>query len=246
MKTSSKMPININQAHLWLIYPDMITDPDILKSFHAILSDEEQEQHRKFVFEKDRYIYLVAHAFVRFCLSQYAEVEPAEWIFRKNRYGKPYTDHCINGLPLKYNLSHTHGLIACIVTLQHEVGVDVERIVQDESRIEIAESYFSDIEYDVLAALSFDDQNRRFYDYWTLKEAYIKAKGAGLSIPLDSFVFNFNGVAPIQISFRDNLHDNPHRWNFYLYEFERKHICAVAIECDDIPVELIIKDGKLE
>jgi 4'-phosphopantetheinyl transferase len=245
LKASAKLPIDMHQAHLWFIFPDKVADAGVLSSFYEILSDEEQLQQQRFVFEYDRHRYLVAHAFVRLCLSRYADVKPDQWVFQKNRYGKPHTDYRVNGLPLRFNLSHTNGLIACIVTVGHEVGVDVERIAWNESRMGIAERYFSPEEYDDIASLPLDYRNKRFYNYWTLKEAYIKARGFGLSMPLDTFFFRFDDNAPARISFRDTVHDYPHRWNFYLHELERKYMCAVAIECGDVPVKLVMKENVL-
>jgi 4'-phosphopantetheinyl transferase len=244
MKESEKLPIDIHQVHLWYAHPELVKDADMLNLFFNILSEEEQSQQCRFVFEKDRHRYLVAHAFVRMCLSRYADVEPGKWVFQKNNYGKPYTNYSVNGLPLKFNLSHTNGLIACVVTLQHEVGVDVECIVHDQSGIEIAERYFSREEYIDIVSLPPVSRHKRFYNYWTLKEAYIKAKGVGLSMPMDKFIFRFDSCAPVQISFCDDVCDHSGRWKFILYDVEQKYTCAVAIECGDVPINVITMESR--
>jgi 4'-phosphopantetheinyl transferase len=239
MRVSHLLPIDVNQAHLWRVNPESIKDDGVLRSFVTMLSNEERERQRKFIFEKDRHLYLVAHAFVRFCLSRYADVEPERWIFRKNRYGKPFIDNSIYGLPLQFNLSHTHGYITCAITVQHQVGVDVERIEWDESKMGIAERYFSNVEYDDLRSLPHNIQAKRFFHYWTLKEAYVKAKGMGLSLPLDSFYFICDEYSP-KIFFRNAMHDRPDGWSFFLNELDDMYMCAVAVECGEIPCALII------
>lgn len=238
---SEIIPIDMSQAHLWLIAPERVTDADLLSSLFEFLSFEERLQQNKYLFKKDRHQYLVAHAFLRLCLSQYIDVKSDQWTFHKNRYGKPYTDCLINGLPLKFNLSHTNGLVACIITVQHEVGVDVEYVVRDETRREIAERYFSPEEYHDMSLLSPEGQDKKFYDYWTLKEAYIKAIGRGLYMPLDAFFFKFEDNSRIKISFRDTVNNQSDQWIFYLHELEQKFMCAVAIECGDVSVELVMK-----
>ncbi len=245
MEELELLQINNNQAHLWYICPEKVADVDKFKSFFEVLSEQEKSRQQKFVFEKDRHLFLVAHAFVRFCLSKYAAVKPEEWTFRENEYGKPYVDYKINGFPLKYNLSHTEGLIACLITLQHEVGVDVESVRVDKDRLDIAERFFSRDEFLDLKSIRPDLRHKRFCEYWTLKEAYVKARGIGISLSLDKFFFSLNKKDDIRISFYDDRYDKGDGWQFSLSELKDKFICASAIKSNGIPVTVTITEEEL-
>jgi 4'-phosphopantetheinyl transferase len=122
----------------------------------GILSDEELQRYRAFHFERDRAAYLTAHALTRRALSRYADVAPPDWQFAKGPCGKPEIANPLDRR-LGFNLSHTHGLVACAVGWECEVGIDVERINRE-----------------INPAVSF-------FEEWTLKEAYLKALGVGLT-----------------------------------------------------------------
>jgi 4'-phosphopantetheinyl transferase len=235
-------PIRISntEAHLWYIFPEAVTNQELLRSWFEMLSDEEKGRQQKFVFEKDRHLFLVAHAFVRTCLSRYCEVTPEQWVFSQNKYGKPFIDCSHLDRPFNFSLSHTQGLIACLVTVAHQVGVDVEHILRKDSKIGIAERYFTQEEVNDILSYPSNERAIRFYEYWTLKEAYIKAKGMGLSIPLHTCRFQISDSRAIQVVFDREREDDPKRWKFDLYRINPGHICAVAIECEK-PEEMAIK-----
>lgn len=244
MTSSSLTQISDTQAHLWYVFPERVTDDTLLKSCFELLSDEERAQQQRFVFEKDRHLYLVAHALVRTCLSRYMDVKPEHWVFKKNQYGKPFIDYPDAGHPIQFSLSHTKGFVACLVTSHHNVGVDVEHMAFNDRKLDIARSYFSQDEVQNLLSSPVDRQHIRFYEYWTLKEAYIKAKGAGLSIPLDKFSFQLDEGKGIKISFIQDLYDNPSQWHFCLYRLTPNHMCAVAVESEK-PIEICCFDASL-
>lgn len=244
MNPPQAMPMKENEAHLWLVRPERFMETETLDFFYEILSDEEKKQQQKFIFEKDRHLYLIAHAFCRWCLSRYADLSPEEWAFKKSRHGKPYTEYCFQGKPLQFNLSHTNGLVGCVIALVHEVGVDVECIRFDQRKMAVAEKHFSRREFHDLERCPLDERPKRFYQYWTLKEAFSKAKGAGLSIPLDRFTFRFDNGSSARIDFDPGIPENPEQWDFWLYEPGRNHICAVAVERGNFPVTVCLKDEK--
>lgn len=236
--------INLGQAHLWYVSPDEYYDEESLDYFNNILSEEDKSQLKKFIFPKDRHLYLVAHAFLRTCLSKYADVKPEEWIFYRTDNGKPFTDYSINSLPLTFNLSHTAGMIVCIITLEHPAGVDVERIRPDKNMTGIAERFFAAEELQDIKALPAEEQHKRFYEYWTLKESFIKAKGDGLSIGLDSFYFIIDNNCPIRIFFRKDLQEDPGNWRFFNFMITENYICSVAVRSMNDPVELCIPQNN--
>src|SRR6185295_18612851 len=120
----------------------------------------------------------------RTTLSHYAAVDPTAWQFARNRRGRPEISGPLGVAPLRFNLSNTAGLIACLVTLGVDVGVDVEDTHRRGETVRIANRFFSASEVAALEALPPERQRQRFFEYWTLKESYIKARGMGLAIPL--------------------------------------------------------------
>lgn len=171
--------------HIHLLQPDGYVDA----ASENILNLEECQQAQAFRFPRDRDLYVAAHLFLRQVLSRYAPVSPDGWQFSRNAYGKPTIANPAQGW-LQFNLSHTHGLIACAVARDRAVGVDVESIRNLNNLPGLCQYAFAPVETaDVLAAPSQQAQTERFFSYWTLKEAYIKARGMGLSLPLQQFTF---------------------------------------------------------
>lgn len=204
------------------------TGPDVLSHCTNLVSEGEQERCDRFVFEKDRRLYLLAHGMLRKVLSRYAPAAPQAWSFESNRYGKPEISDPPLERRLRFNLSHTDGLVACAVTTEVDVGVDVEdarRMVEVES---LAPRFFSAPEAEALLRLPAAEQQDRFFDYWTLKEAYIKARGMGLSIPLADFSFDLQSE-PIRIAFAETLQDDPARWQFVRIHAGPHHKLSVAV-----------------
>ena len=131
--------------------------------------------------------------------------------------------------PVRFNLTHTEGLIACAVVLEHDVGVDVEDMERKAITPGLAERFFSGREVEDLCNLPEPEKRDRFYDYWTLKESYIKARGMGLSIPLEQFSFHIADNRALRISFGPRLNDDPNRWRFWLMRPTRRHKAALSV-----------------
>lgn len=218
-----------NEIHVWLAFPEAIRDPDLLRAYHEMLSEAERARRRRFAFEKGRHEFLVSHALLRSVLSVYGEAEPAAWRFVTNRYGRPELVPEQREPPLRFNLSHTDKLIACAVVLEREIGVDVEWTGRRGQTVAIADRYFSQAEVRALRALPVARQRERFFSYWTLKESYIKARGMGLSLPLDRFSFLLDEAPPIRIAFDPRLRDDPQRWQFDLRRPTPEHVLALGI-----------------
>lgn len=158
------------------------------KRLQQVLSSDEQARARRFHFERDRRHFIVARGLLRLILSCYLDLEPSELRFRYSPHGKPSLIMMPNQKILSFNTSHCDGFALYAVTWKREIGVDVERIRTDFAYEPIAERFFSPREKAVLNALEAEQVKRKaFFDCWTRKEAYIKAKGKGLSLPLDHF-----------------------------------------------------------
>ncbi|MET0379438.1 MAG: 4'-phosphopantetheinyl transferase superfamily protein [Spongiibacteraceae bacterium] len=195
----------------------------------VFLDEEELAHSRRLRFPQHQREYILSHALLRTTLSHYADVAPTQWSFLRNAFGKPYLIETIGAERLRFNLSHTHGLSVCAVALDVDLGVDVEFHANRESLLEVADHYFSPREIADLRALPKAIQGDVFFRYWTLKESYIKARGEGLSIPLDSFSFHFPADAAVE--FIDHTNTNAvNAWQFQWMEPSPLHSAAVAIK----------------
>jgi 4'-phosphopantetheinyl transferase len=229
-----------SEARVWYVFPDAVTDPGLLRAYQALLSAEETARQRRFRFDKLRHDYAIGCALLRTTLSRYADVDPAAWSFVKGAYGRPEIANPKSIPMLRFNLSHTEGLIACVVVLERDVGIDVEDTGRHGDVLELADRFFSSKEVAALHALSQAAQKRRFFEYWTLKEAYLKARGTGLSVPLNQFSFRLEGPA-VRICFDSPLGDDVSKWQFALFRPTARHQLAVGIRRereDDLHIRL--------
>lgn len=225
------------EAHLWLFRYHGVDDPSLLAAFRDLLDDEERARMDRYMMERSRREFLATHALARSTLSRYAGVAPRNWRFRSNAYGRP---EIANGgaLPsLRFNLSNCDGLVACLVALDREIGVDVEDLERRGPNLGVADRYFAPLEVASLRALPEHAQRRRFFDYWTLKESYIKARGMGLAIPLHHFWFTVEPPpAPVRIAFDERLPDDPSSWQFDQLAPSERYLVATAIRRSPGPV----------
>jgi len=152
-----------------------------------ILSPEEQSRASKFFFEKDRLQFILTHWALRHILASILEVTPADLQFDQNPYGKPELHKPVTNGPIQFSLSHSGDVAIVTVSRGIEVGVDVEQINVEFNHEDITRQYFTSRESGYLQSISAGDRREIFYRIWTGKEAFIKAKGLGLSFPLDSF-----------------------------------------------------------
>jgi 4'-phosphopantetheinyl transferase len=224
---------------LWCFFYEDLADPKLWDSYAALMTPEERARHGRYLFEKDRRLFLATRALVRSVLSRYADVAPSDWRFAEGERGKPYIASPLCTPALHFNLSNTFGLVVCAVSLAHrELGVDAEFLERPGQTVAIADHYFATIETAALRALPGEDQRERFFCYWTLKESYIKARGLGLALPLGQFAFLLDQGPEIGIVFDPRLLDSPARWRFALLRAGARHLVAVGAATDGVPLSL--------
>lgn len=161
--------------------------PAAVASATAVLSLEEQERGARFAFVRDRSRYTVAHAWLRRLLGTRLGVRPEAVELVYGTYGKPALAPRFAASALHFNLSCSQNLAACVFTSGREIGVDIERILPLAAVAPIGDRFFSQREQASYHALSELDKALGFFNCWTRKEAFIKALGVGLSLPLDTF-----------------------------------------------------------
>lgn len=214
---------------LWL-WP-LVQDAD-----PAILSAEERARADLFVYPRDAVAYRTAHVWLRQILGGYVGEDPATLDFVMEGNGKP----ALPGGPA-FNLSHSGGWAALAVTPTARVGVDIEahRVVEPE----VAERFFSQAERHDLASLAGDQWRDAFFHCWTRKEAFVKAVGAGLSLPLDSFdVTILTDTTP---RIRRIEGGRAGDWSLIDLPLGPGFAGAVAVEAFGQPVHLTLREGRM-
>lgn len=217
---------------LWYAWLDQTADGALREEYLALLTGDELARYRRFVFDKDRHQFLVARALCRCALSHYAGVAPVDWRFEQNVYGKPNIVEPA-GVSLSFNVSHSHGLVACVVAGERRVGLDVECLDRKMSGLPLARRYFADEEVAALEAAPADRQHAEFFRFWTLKESYIKAHGRGLSIPLRSFAFHRQSQQPWRLAYHAADGEDPLDWQFATLDLAGRYLVALAIDVAD-------------
>lgn len=217
----------ISNIDLWFCNYENAKNDLLLEQYYNLMNFQERKKYDRFHFNVNRHQYLVTRALVRTVLSTYSpEISPKEWQFHTNKFGKPFiANSSLNNL-LHFNISHTNKLIVLAVSKQPYIGVDVEYMKKNDKIIEIANRYFAPQELKLLLNKGIKEQACCFYDLWTLKESYIKAKGGGLSIPLNEFYFTF--LNQIKINFSPTLDDDCGNWQFWKFDLGSSHKLAIA------------------
>jgi 4'-phosphopantetheinyl transferase len=219
----------IEEVHIWSASTDDVRALRATRTFEAWLSDDEIERYRRFRRAGDRERFLLARATLRHALSQYADVEPERWRFVTARGGRPELDAPFDALGLRFNVSHTPGLVACLMSGTVSGGVDVEGLDRVPDVFKLAPIGCSSAEREELAGLPPAAANSRFYELWTLKEAYVKARGTGLKLPLNRVTFAGGGGEPIRVRFDAPVEDDPQQWQFALWRPSPRHQGALAL-----------------
>jgi 4'-phosphopantetheinyl transferase len=225
--------IRQSDVHLWWLETQSLSE-DVIASTDEILSPDERIRRDRFRFPSDRRDFALAHDLLRRSLSIYIatfkSVSPSDWRFKADAFGKPTIDSDDPNLSrLSFSLTHTRGLVACGVTLDAPLGVDVERANQSFDIMEIARAHYSATEAASIEALSPDRRRTRFTELWTLKEAYLKAIGTGLSGSLSSAAFAFEQPNTILFEIEGVRQPN---WRFALIELDSISRLAVAMRWD--------------
>jgi 4'-phosphopantetheinyl transferase len=223
------------EAHIHYVLLDEAKGPDLERAYHALMNEDEARRHARYRFEKNRHEFLLTRALVRTTLSRYADVDPRDWQFASNKHGCPEVAGPAGAPKLEFNLSNTTGLVAIIVARSMHVGVDVEWMDRRTETVGIADRYFSKLEVAALRALPEDRQRYRFFQYWTLKESYIKGRKMGLAIPLQKFSFRLDQGDEIGIDIDPSLGDDASSWHFMQAAPSPAHLLSAAARSREKP-----------
>jgi len=166
-----------SEVHIWRVK----TNQSNTRALEPCLSEAERAHSRRFRFLEDRHEFIVARGFRRYLLSRYLRLPPSVLQFHHGPYGKPELAHELNKGRITFNISHSCGVILAAISVDREVGIDIEFLDSRVEFREFASLVFSSAEITRLSQLRMDEQQRSYFQHWTRKEAFVKASGEGIS-----------------------------------------------------------------
>jgi len=221
-----------NHVDVWRVRLNL--PKGVLDQLDVTLSQEEKERAARFHFAADRDHFIAAHGCLRDVLTRYLHCEPHQLSFSKGSYGKPV----LHDQPLEFNLSHSGDFALIAIAPERKVGVDVERIRSGISSHVIAQQYFSTSEFAELQSLPLEQREAAFFTCWTRKEAYIKAQGLGLSLPLESFDVSLTPNEPALLRATRPDPEEANRWTLFALMIDPCYQAAVAAKGQGLELRL--------
>ncbi|MFI5177370.1 MAG: 4'-phosphopantetheinyl transferase family protein [Vicinamibacterales bacterium] len=198
----------------------------------ALLSPAERVRHDSYRHESDRAMFLAGRLMARTLVARALGTGPRDWRWRDGPRGRP--EIAAPDTPLTFNLAHSAGLVACALALGRQVGVDVEDRERRPVDRQVVPRYCAPDERRDIEAQGPGSWHDRFLLYWTLKEAYLKARGLGIALQLAEISFTLEAGAP-RVAFLRSLAGTDDRWAFHLARPTPRHVLAVAASCADRP-----------
>lgn len=217
------------EVQLWV---DSLEAPvEQILALRQTLAADELARAKRFYFEQDRRRFIVARGLLRQLLGRYLAMPPQDLRFTYSDHGKPAILEAQNPHALQFNLSHAGEMMLIGVTRGRAIGVDIEQVRSLSDMLGIATSFFSARENAMLAAVPAAQKELAFFNCWTRKEAYVKAQGQGLSIPLDSFdVTLIPSEEACLLAVRNAQPGEAERWAMQAFEPAEGYVAAVAVQ----------------
>jgi 4'-phosphopantetheinyl transferase len=237
MVLSSLGPQNISSGivHLWQF--EIALPIEQVMPYRNLLSQDENQRADRFYFDRDRIRFIAARAAMRSILAGYLNMTPEQIVFAYATNGKPELAGELSKSGLEFNLSHSCDRALLGIASNACIGVDIEFINHEFTSDDIAQRFFAPGEVARLRAMPATERAAAFFSCWTRKEAYIKAVGQGLSLPLDSFEVAFgSGVKPSLLRVESSP-DEAARWSMYSIPAADGYAAAIIVEGKDHKLE---------
>jgi 4'-phosphopantetheinyl transferase len=200
---------------------------EILKGY---LSEDEKRKSDRLRILKQKQRYIIAHAFLRCLLSHYILENPAILNIIRDKYGKPELKTENDQSKVNFSLSHSDDLVAVAIHRNQKIGIDIEKIMTGKNFLGIAKRFFSTDEFMALDSLNPEEQLIAFYLCWTRKEAYLKATGRGIRLPISNFTVSITPDLPASLLKIDNTQSEVSKWNLIDIETLPDYKATVAIK----------------
>ncbi|GJM16812.1 MAG: hypothetical protein DHS20C13_21390 [Thermodesulfobacteriota bacterium] len=210
-----------NEIHIWRTY--LYFNGHSTNHFYSILSEDEKSKANRFRFEKDKKRFVITRGLLRETLGLYLEIDSKDLDFNYNKYGKPSLTNPGKSR-LEFNLSHSGDVILYSFAKERKLGIDVERLRPIKKAQKIVERFFSEKEQQYYNTQNATEKDSTFFKLWTYKEAYTKAKGLGLALPLNQFdVPLSNRPLPPNSSYTT-------QWTWQEINLAPDYVAAIAVE----------------
>lgn len=220
--------VGAHEVHIWHLLADEVTSEAALKSAEALLTMDEQVRMNCLHRARDRLLYLLSRGLMRSVLASYLDCPGRDVRFASDAHGKPIMQPGSHAKRLHFNLTHSRGAVALAVSGGREVGIDVEEHHRPVDYLALAERFFAPAEHRHLRGLPGDQLPAAFFAIWTLKEAFVKGIGRGISFPLDAFCFDLD--ANRLLGFRPLADFVSRDWHFQQFELGARHCGALAVQ----------------
>ena len=215
-----------DEIHIWQVALSDVDPAALTQQALAWLKAKDVVRYERLVQQRHRLEFLLGKWLTRICLSEYTGLAMGDWQFIDNAYGKPQPREGLGVQAPYFNLSHSNGRAVLAVSRTPELGVDIEFTGRKRRAAKIAHRYFADEEIQTLLALPDSAQQSRFYELWSLKEAYIKARGLGLAIPLRSFAYTFS---PNRVGLNEMTRSSAAHWRWQIWQLHTGLPYALAL-----------------
>jgi 4'-phosphopantetheinyl transferase len=216
----------LNDKNIDIWYFDVSSFISKIDDFFDIIDAQEKKAAKQFVFEKDYKLYVASHGILRILLGNYLKQQPKSVIYKYNDFGKPFVEFS----DIQFNLSHNSTKILIGITLNYNIGVDVEFVKEMHDHDSIVRRFFSKKEQEEFFEYLKEQRNQIFYLGWTRKEAFIKALGKGLSFPLKDFDVTLSPEKKSEILSIFGNKELAKTWNLESFLLEENCYGAVAWE----------------
>lgn len=229
-------PLADGEVHLWRA--SLAQTPDALRELRSTLAPDESAKAARYHFQRDRDHYIAARGLLRRLLGRYLTRSPQSLRFSYGAYGKPSLEAASGAEDLRFNVSHSHELVLYAFARGRDVGVDIEHMRADLAGEEIAARFFSTHEVGMLRTLPAEARTQAFFNCWTRKEAYIKARGEGLSHPLDQFDVSLIPGEPAALLGTRGDPQELTRWSLRALDVGEDYAAAVVVQGTDYTMRL--------
>ena len=220
-----------DEVHVWRA--SLEQPATVIEQLRRTLTEDERARAARFHFEDDCAHFIVARGVLRAILGRYLRVPAQQLRFRYGAHGKPELAREFAEYELSFNVAHSHALALFAVARRRALGVDVEYLRADLAEQQIAERFFSAQEVATFCALSADQRLRAFFDCWTRKEAYIKARGEGLLFPLAAFDVSLRPDEPASLLCVRGDAQETARWSLRALDSAPGYAAALVVEGHD-------------
>ncbi|MEP7133406.1 MAG: 4'-phosphopantetheinyl transferase superfamily protein [Chloroflexota bacterium] len=221
-------PLTDSDIHVWCA--SLNVSPQDLSYYSSLLSQDEVDRAKRFYFDKDRDHFIVVRGLLRTILSNYLNQEPAQIEFVYGQFGKPAIKSGQSDKVLEFNLSHSKDLALYAFNWNRRIGIDIEYMIPMADMDNFAEQFFTPRETALINTLSGAQKEDAFFKTWTCKEAFLKANGSGLTVPINQVEIYFETDEIVALSSIGDDREQATHWRLDLFNKLPGYRAALAVE----------------